>query len=1588
MLATTAGVAAAQPGRQGSRDASSPTGCPVATPAQAGASAVGAPTRVRAIPGNSSATVAWCPPVQGQARVVSYTLTSSAGQQTTVPVPNAWDIADGLTNGRPYSFTVTANTSGGPGAESPASNQVTPAVIPEPAGVLLGRPRTVTYDQYSLIIGGQRMVIYAGEMDPWRLASPALWLDRLQKMKADGYNAVTAYFNWDYTSSAPGIYNFSGVRDMNEFLNMAQQAGLYVIARPGPYINAETDGGGIPSWVLTLPGGFRDDSAPYLSAARQWYSEIDPVIAAHQITRGGDVILDQIENEYTDGSSGGQAYMADLEDQARADGITVPLTFNSTGGASFSSGPGAVSISGQDSYPQGSCSSPNPDFDPSAGYPAYPGEPGFIPEMQDGSWDGWGGTGYAACYSLAGPAYDSVYYKDNLALGVTIQSNYMAVGGTNWGWLPANFVYTSYDYGAGIQETGEIGTPSSPNDIAGSKYGENKLIGDFEQTAAPLAMTTPAAGPGVSNSAVVASTRVNPGDGTQFIYLRQADASSTATVRTHLDLSAAYPSVPQQPGTALTLKGREARMLVAGYSFGGQYLVYSTSELMTQARIGSRAVAVFYGDKRTSGETVLRFASRPSVRVRSGAAQVTWNAATGDLRLDYVHSGLTEVSVSGGGRPPLLLLLATTDVAERFWPEQTAAGAALVEGGYLVRTAVSDGATLALAGDTSRAAAVTVWAPPGVTRVTWNGQALRTTAGPDGSMTGTVAGPRAVRLPALTGWRFSYEMPEAQPGFDDSSWTLADHPVTTTGATPPSGQPVLSAGDYGFDHGFVWYRGHFTATGRETGITLTADGFAPTGAFSVWLNGAFLGSGTSGGPQTATFAFPPGALAAGRDNVVAVLVEDTGHPEGPSAEPAGLYSAPLDGSSAPVTWRLQGSTGGMNLQDPVRGVMNATGLYGTSRGWDLPGYPDRDWRPVTLPDNWASRGLPPGIGWYRTTFSLGLPRHSYVPVAVQIGPRGPGASSASERAFIFVNGWLVGRYIENEGPQHQFYVPAGILRQDGSNTLAIAVWGLDAVGGGLQRVRLVALGNQAGGVPVRPVASPGYDAAAYGPPATPAPVLGVEASRPLAQGGQRLTVKAVLSNPGRQSLSKAAISLSAPAGWTITPAGTQHPGRVPPGSSATATFTVTPPSAGLAAGTDDLLARARYSQGGASKTLLGATQVVVPAASLAATYDNAAVTDDSDPDPSPGFIGFDGGGTSYSAEDLASQGLSPGAMVSAGGLDYTWPSAAPGQPDNTMAEGQTIALSGHGSELGFVLAADDSPLTGTGTIHYTDGTTSAFALGSGNFWFASGDNGNPVQTTVASAGASYTTGSANHTVYLFETSVPVDAGKTVEAVTLPSLGNVAGKNPALHIFAMTLGSSASSLAATYDNAGITADSDPDPGAGFIGFDDSGTTYSAEGLAAAGMAPGATLTADGLPFTWPDAAPGQPDNTMAEGQIIALSGRGSTLGFVLAANNAPVSGTGTIYYTDGTTSTYTLSSGNFWNPAGTSGNPAQTQVAGVAANYPTGSADHTVYVFAATVPVDAGKTVRAIALPPLNSVAGHTAALHIFAMALGTPTASS
>ncbi|GAA4535747.1 beta-galactosidase [Amycolatopsis samaneae] len=1002
-------------------------------------------------------------------------------------------------------------------------------------------PHTVGYDGYSFLLDGKRTYLWSGEFHYYRLPSVDLWRDALQKMKAAGFNATSLYFDWGYHSPREGIYDFTGVRDVDRLLDIAAEVGVYVIARPGPYINAEVDGGGFPTWLSTRPGNTRSADPAYLRYSDEWQDHIDPIIARHQWTSGrGTVIAYQVENEFYNGGPDGRAYLGHLENRARANGIRVPLTGNHQG--TFNTGEAALDVDGVDHYPQGfNCSTPEkwkPVPDIGKNRPA--GKPLYTAEFQGGAFDPWGGPGYDRCAQLINDQFANVFYKANIGAGATAQNFYMVYGGTSWGWsaIPQN--YTSYDYGAAITEARQLE----------AKYGEDKLIGYFTQSVAPLTKTDPLAVAPPESPDILDTARVNPDTGTRFHVLRHRDSTSTATTSTHLalDLGAAgkYPVVPQEPGTAIRLDGRQSKILLTGYDLGATPMRYSTSELMTNLTTGGQDVAVLYGDRGQPGETVLHYAERPTVTVLSGAAQSTWDSVRGDLRLNYAHDGLTRVLVTGGARP-LLLLLGDKDTAKTFWRQDTTGGPILVRGAHLLRTATGRGGSLDLGGDIGDDGSVEVFS--GARALSWNDTPVRSAVTPSGSRAATVPTAKPVTLPALTEWKHRQESPEARPDFDDSAWPVATK-TSSHSKTAPATLPVLFADDYDFHTGNTWYRGRFRPTGKETGISLSSQSGGTAGQVSAWLNGVFLGS-AGDGPHN--LVFPPGALRDG-ENVLSVLTVNMGHdedytPSNGNKAARGLLGASLTGAPlTALTWRLQGTRGGETGLDPVRGPLNTGGLYGERAGWSLPGFPDRDWTPARLP----ARDTTPGVSWYRTTATLDLPEHQDTSVGLTITDD-PGRHY---RALIFVNGWQFGQYLADVGPQHSFPIPNGVLNPHGANTIAIAVWNTDGETGGLGKVELVNHGSYASPLTVRQNASPGYDAHRYAMPDSPARVaLAVpDTVRP----GDRFTVTATVSVPsGVDGVRAVRPELTLPAGWTSGPASPPSVPRVDPGHPVTFSWPVT-----------------------------------------------------------------------------------------------------------------------------------------------------------------------------------------------------------------------------------------------------------------------------------------------------------------------------------------------------------------------------------------------------------------------------------------------
>jgi len=900
----------------------------------------------------------------------------------------------------------------------------------------------VSFDKYSFLIDGKRTYIWSGEVHPYRLPSPRLWPDIFQKMKAAGFNTASIYFSWGYHSPREGEYDFSGVRDLDRLLDDARAAGIYVIARPGPYINAEVDSGGFPLWLTDKPVKNRSPDPAYLELADQWMTQIDRVLARHQLTDGrGTVIAYQVENEYYNGSPEGRAYMQHLEDKARADGITVPLVGNHN--ATFATGKGAVDVSGWDYYPQGfDCSHPSQwKPAPDMAEHRFAGEPLFTAEFQGGAFDPWGGPGYAKCAQLINDSFADVFYKENIAAGATAQNFYMLFGGTSWGWqaIPQN--YTSYDYGAAITEGRQFD----------AKYYEDKRIGYFLHAVEPITKTDAMAPGRLDNPRLIDRARVDPDTGTQFHLVRHGDTTASTVETAHLALALKEGrfDIPQQPGTAITIDGRESKLLLADYRIGATRMAYSTSELMTDATIGGRDIAVLYGHHGTAGETLLDVATEPKVQVLAGDVAQHW--ANGELRLDYRHDGLARVLIDGGQRP-LLLLIGDDRATERVWRQDTSRGPVLMIGSHLLRSARHDGGTLALTGDGDANADAELFADDAV-RLSWNGRPLAARRTASGGLAVTLPVPQAVTLPTLDHWTRRTGAPEIARDFDDSRWRVADR-TTTRSVTQPGTLPVLFADDYGFHVGNTWYRGHFTVDAGHaapSGLKLKVMSGGDGGAFSVWLNGHFLGSVARS--EIGTFSFPAAMIAPG-DNVVSVLTVDMGHEEdynatGENRTARGIVSAvPRGAPAGAIAWRLQGAIVG---EDPQRGPYNLGGLYGERQGWPVKPGNAADWRPATLPADTAT----PGVTWYRTSVPLHLPKGQDTSLGLEIKDP-PGRHY---RAMIFVNGWQMGNYIADLGPQHRFPIPNGVIDPHGNNDITIAVWKTDDAPGGLGAVSLVDFGS-------------------------------------------------------------------------------------------------------------------------------------------------------------------------------------------------------------------------------------------------------------------------------------------------------------------------------------------------------------------------------------------------------------------------------------------------------------------------------------------------------------------------------------------------
>lgn len=300
------------------------------------------------------------------------------------------------------------------------------------------------------MLDGQPIRLLAGAMHYFRI-HPEYWRDRMEKMKLMGLNTLETIVPWNLHEPQPGNFNFEGFADIEAYIKLADELGLHVLVRPGPYICGEWEFGGFPAWLLKYPGmRLRCDYGPYIEAVRRFYTELMGRLRPLQIDQGGPILAMQIENEY--GSYGNdKAYLTKLEQTMRELGITVPF-FTSDGASDVSLQYGTL----PHIFKTANFGSDAPrNFAKLREY--QPDKPLMCMEYWNGWFDHWGEN-----HHTRDPEDAAAGLREILEANASV-CMYMFHGGTNFGfWNGANCdetyapTITSYDDDAPLNEQGNV----------------------------------------------------------------------------------------------------------------------------------------------------------------------------------------------------------------------------------------------------------------------------------------------------------------------------------------------------------------------------------------------------------------------------------------------------------------------------------------------------------------------------------------------------------------------------------------------------------------------------------------------------------------------------------------------------------------------------------------------------------------------------------------------------------------------------------------------------------------------------------------------------------------------------------------------------------------------------------------------------------------------------------------------------------------------------------------------------------------------------------------------------------------------------
>ncbi|MCM3630607.1 beta-galactosidase [Paenibacillus glycanilyticus] len=452
----------------------------------------------------------------------------------------------------------------------------------------------VQFDADAVRIHGEPKLLLSASLFYFRIPR-LLWKERMEQLKAYGYNSIDVYFPWNYHELREGEWDFTGERDVKAFLSAAREAGLWVIARPGPYICSEWDGGALPAYLFAQGIEIRQNDPVFLSRVAGWFDRIIPLLKAYQAGEGGTVIAVQLDNEldFYD-CKDPEGYIGALRDLTLAHGISVPL-FACAGQG------GLLQAAGIAEGVAPTCN--------------------FYPDNRDPEFEQkvlhYGGLMEELGYPLLVTETNRAHYllRRLLGCGAKLLGPYLQVSGTdfgftnatnNWG-KPLAFMTSDYDFGGMISPEGHIRPEAYEGrmlgrltEAYGSRLAEAKAVGAADNSLSRTGQWNNVAGPYV----------LELKDGGQLLFLTNLDDEDKEIA------IAGSPSFILRGGCSLALPHR---IPLTGWGLEGT-LEQSTAELYFAKQAGSKTALAFHTE--SAGQIQLNSEAIAAVETENGEAEL------------------------------------------------------------------------------------------------------------------------------------------------------------------------------------------------------------------------------------------------------------------------------------------------------------------------------------------------------------------------------------------------------------------------------------------------------------------------------------------------------------------------------------------------------------------------------------------------------------------------------------------------------------------------------------------------------------------------------------------------------------------------------------------------------------------------------------------------------------------------------------------------------------------------------------------------------------------------------------------------------